>query len=243
MFDKLSFEDKTALWEVISEYITPERQAIYDRILQYRTRHFTIAVEDIFQEHNAGALTRTAECYGVQDLHVMKNHNEFKIAKGMAKGASQWIDAYKFDGENSVVKCMDFLRNKGYQIVATTPDSSKQHLKDFDISNKSAFFFGTEKNGLDNRVFEQADQHLHVPIYGVTESFNVSITASVILHELTSKLHQANFDWQLTPEEQVTKRLEWAYGTLNRSEILYRNSMKLINPALSWRPVPKIVSF
>jgi tRNA (guanosine-2'-O-)-methyltransferase len=243
MFDSLSFEDKSALWNTVSEYLTEERKATYDRILANRTRHFTIAVQDIFQEHNAGALTRTAECYGVQDLHVMKNHNEFKIAKGMAKGARQWVNITTFDGESAVDKCLNHVRNKGYQIVATTPHEKAYPLSEFDVSQKSAFFFGTEKNGLDPKIIDQADTYLYVPIYGVTESFNVSITAAIIMHELLNKLRSSDANWQLTQEEQLVKRLEWAYHTIRKSDILFTEVMKAINSDLLWRPVPRIAFF
>lgn len=232
LLERLSFTEKTQLWESVKEFVTPERQDLYDHILQYRTRHFTIALEDIFQEHNAGALARTAECYGIQDVHVMKNHNEFRIAKGMAKGAKSWLDTFTYDGEDSVVQCSDHLRKQGYQIVATTPHKKAHTLHDFDISKKSAFFFGTEKDGLNQHIIDTADAYIYVPIYGVTESYNVSITSAIILHELVNKLHQSEFDWRLSDHEQVTKKLEWAYQIIRKPKILYRNYLKEINSSL-----------
>ena len=236
MFEELSTIEKQKLWASVGEFITEDRNAIYDDILKYRTRHFTIALEDIYQEHNAGALARTAECYGVQDVHIMKNHNEFKIASGMAKGARTWLDFHKYDGENNISECISKCRKSGYQIVATTPHKKAFPLQDFDISKKSAFFFGTEKNGLNPSIIEQADQFIYVPIYGVTESYNVSITAAIILHELCNKLHKSDFDWRLNQDEQVTKKLEWAYETLKKSSILFRTMLKEINPSISLRP-------
>ncbi|MGB0403447.1 MAG: TrmH family RNA methyltransferase [Salibacteraceae bacterium] len=236
MFEELSPEERVKLWNAVGEFITDDRNTIYDDILEYRTRHFTIALEDIYQEHNAGALARTAECYGIQDVHIMKNHNEFKIARGMAKGARSWLDFHKYDGENNIAECLSACREKGYQIVATTPHKKAFPLQEFDITKKSAFFFGTEKNGLHQTILEQADEFIYVPIYGVTESYNVSISSAIILHELCNKLHKSDLDWKLSEDEQVTKKLEWAYETLKKSNVLYRTMLKDINPLISLRP-------
>jgi len=165
--------DKNLL-EYFEGYLTDKRKSLFKKVLEDRTRHFAVVLEDIFQPHNASAVVRTADIFGVQDVHAIENKYTNKVSRHVAKGSQKWITAtrYKTDGDNTKV-CLDGLRDKGYQIIATTPHNDSCLLQDFDVTKKSAFVFGVEAEGVSDYVKEQADGFLKIPMVGFTESLNI----------------------------------------------------------------------
>jgi tRNA (guanosine-2'-O-)-methyltransferase len=106
------------------------------------------------------------------------------------------------------------LKSKGYQIIATTPHENDCMLEDFDITKKAAFFFGTERDGLSEEVLKNADGFLKIPMVGFTESLNISVSAAILLQNLTTRLRKSDVKWQLTEDEILVKRLQWAKNSI-----------------------------
>lgn len=194
------------LLEYLETIITPERRQRFIEVLQNRTKHFTVAVEDVYQLHNTSAVMRSCEVFGVQELHVIEERFSKRIDKQIAMGAQKWVDIFKHQDSMS---CMEALREKGYRIIATTPHNDSVLLEDFDISTPAAIFFGTEKTGLSEQVMKHADGYLKIPMVGFTESLNISVSAAIILQNLTERLRRSAIKWQLTEEEMLEKRLDW----------------------------------
>lgn len=191
----------------LEEFITPNRKERFWEVLQNRTKHFTVAVEDLFQLHNTSAVMRSCEVFGVQELHVVEQKYGKTIDKEIAMGAEKWVDIHRY---NSNQDCIDNLKSRGYQIIATTPHENDCLLEDFDISKPSALFFGTERLGLSDEVLQQADGFLKIPMVGFTESLNISVSAAIILQQLSSRLRHSDIDWQLSEAELLEKRIDWA---------------------------------
>jgi tRNA (guanosine-2'-O-)-methyltransferase len=193
--------------EFLENILTENRKEKFLKVLKDRTKHFTIAVEDVFQMHNASAVMRSCEVFGIQELHVIEERYGKRIDKEIAMGAQKWVDIATYD---SVTNCIDTLKNKGYQIIATTPHENDCLMEDFDISKPSALFFGTERDGLSEEILKRADGFLKIPMVGFTESLNISVSASIIIQNLTNRLRNSAINWQLTEEEILVKRLDWA---------------------------------
>lgn len=193
--------------EFLENILTDNRKEKFLKVLQSRTKHFTIAVEDVFQMHNTSAVMRSCEVFGIQELNVIEQRYGKSIDKEIAMGAQKWVDINTFD---SVTTCVDTLKNKGYQIIATTPHDNDCLMDDFDISKPSALFFGTERDGLSAEILQRADGFLKIPMVGFTESLNISVSAAIIIQNLTNRLRSSNIDWHLTENEILEKRLEWA---------------------------------
>ncbi|WP_269222256.1 RNA methyltransferase [Flavobacterium sp. IMCC34518] len=191
----------------LENILTDNRKEKFLKVLKDRTKHFTIAVEDVFQMHNASAVMRSCEVFGIQELHVIEERYGKRIDKEIAMGAQKWVDISTYD---SVTNCIDTLKNKGYQIIATTPHENDCLMEDFDITKPSALFFGTERDGLSEEILRRADGFLKIPMVGFTESLNISVSASIIIQNLTNRLRNSDIDWQLTEEEILVKRLDWA---------------------------------
>ena len=130
------------LLNYLEGFLTDNRKSLFKKVLEKRTRHFAVVLEDIFQPHNASAVIRTADIFGVQDVHAIENKYTNKVSRHVAKGSQKWITSkrYKSDGNNTKI-CLDNLRENGYQIIATSPHNESCLLHDFDVTKKSAFVF------------------------------------------------------------------------------------------------------
>ena len=148
-------------------FITENRKEGFLRVLKNRTKHFTVAMEDVFQLHNTSAVMRSCEVFGIQELNVIEQKFGKSIDKEIAMGAEKWVDINRF---SSIQDCVTNLKRKGYQIIATTPHNDSCLLHEFDITKPSALFFGTERDGLSEEVMQQADGFLKIPMVGYTES-------------------------------------------------------------------------
>ncbi|MDD4193256.1 MAG: RNA methyltransferase [Mangrovibacterium sp.] len=217
------------LVQYLSTFITPGRLEVFDRILKQRTRYLTVVLEDIYQPQNASAVIRTADCFGIQDLYVIENNNLFTIDKEVALGASKWVDIRKFNTKgNSTGRAVVYLRKKGYRIVATSPHEGDVNLEDYDLAKgKTALFFGTELSGVSDLVRSEADEFLKIPMYGFTESLNISVSAGIILQELTHRMRlHPEVDWLLTPAEQEEVKLSWLRRSIKMASLIEGRFLK-----------------
>ena len=204
----------------LEHFITEERKERFLQVISARTNHFTVAMEDVFQMHNTSAVVRTCEVFGVQQAHIIEGRFGKRLDAKIAMGAQKWVDVFRY---NDTQSCIDALRAQGYQIVATTPHKDAYFLNDFDISKKSAFFFGTEKEGLSEQVLSQADTYLKIPMVGFTESLNISVAVAIVLQQLTDKLRRSQVAWQLTDEERLSTLINWTKKSIrNVRDVLKR---------------------
>lgn len=203
------------LLKYLETYLTESRKQRFKEVLSERTRHFTVVTEDVYQLHNASAVMRTCDVFGIQDLHVVEERVSKRIDKEIAMGAQKWVT---FNRYNSTKDCISKLRENGYQIIATTPHNDSTMLHEFDVTKKSAFFFGKENDGLSDTVMNAADGFLKIPMYGFTESLNISVSAAIILQSVVSRVKQSDVKWQLSDEEIPEIEMAWAKKTIKASE-------------------------
>lgn len=209
----------------LETFITTQRRDKFIQILKQRTKHFTVAIEDVFQMHNTSAVMRTCDVFGIQELNVIEELYGKKIDKEIAMGAQKWVDIHRHD---SVTGCIKDLKSKGYRIIATTPHTDSCYLDDFDISTPAALFFGTERLGLSQEVMEQADGFLKIPMYGFTESLNISVSAAIIVQNIIGRLHKSEIEWQLTENEILEKRTDWARKSIKDIDFITQKYIEKI---------------
>lgn len=204
-----------ALFHYLQTYLTDRRKDLFQQVLAERTRHFTVATEDVYQLHNTSAVMRTCDIFGIQDLHVVEEISGKRVDKEIAMGAQKWVSLKRY---GSITDSIKFLRNSGYQIIATTPHNDSTLLHEFDIFKKSVFFFGKESEGLSDTVMNTADGFLKIPMYGFTESLNISVSAAIILQSLVTRLKQSEVKWQLSQKEKWEIEIEWMLKTIKSSD-------------------------
>lgn len=216
--------NEKALIEYLSGFVTPQRRGLFDRVLEERTRYITVVLEDIYQPHNASAVLRSMDCFGIQDAHIIENSNEYRINPDVALGASKWLNLIRYNQSSAnTTAAIDRLKSQGYRIAATTPHQNQVTLPDFDLEpGRVALLFGTEMQGLSQTALDQADEFLKIPMYGFTESFNISVSAAIILYQLKQKLANSEIAWHLSPGEKQHILLEWLKKSIKRSDLLIR---------------------
>lgn len=209
--------------------ITESKQHMFDAIAAERTKHLTVVLENIHQEHNASAVLRSCDCFGIQDLHVIEKNNQYKVQRDIALGAGRWVDLYNFDkGENPSLDCIKKLKEKGYKIVATTPHTNDVTINELDLSQPIALVFGTEHTGISEEIIAEADEFVKIPMYGFSESFNISVSVAITLNVLRNRLEQSELNWKLSPEEQTALKIKWSKKILragNELEVAFRERL------------------
>jgi tRNA (guanosine-2'-O-)-methyltransferase len=221
-------EDIDGLISFFEECVTEERKALIDEKLNSRTKFITVVLEDIYNSHNASAVVRSCECFGIQDLHVVEQRNEYSLSPGVTMGSSKWITLNRYyDPKSDNIKvCYDSLKEAGYRILATTSDPNAIHIREYKLETPVALAFGTELNGLTDYAREQADEFVHIPMLGFTESFNISVSAAICLYELTGKLHDSELQWELNETQRRNLKLEWYKKAIRRSKSLEKEFFK-----------------
>ena len=214
----LSAENKFVLKEFY-EIITSNKITLFDRIASERTRYLTIALENIYQEHNASAVLRTCDCFGIQDLQVIEKDNQYQIQRDIAMGSGRWVDIHNFNDElRPTETCISTLKEQGYQIVATSPHADAYDVHDIPIDKPLAFFFGTEKDGLSEDMMNAADLHVRIPMYGFTESFNISVSVAILLQTIRQRLEMSEHQWKLSEDEQIALKIQWCEKIVSGGE-------------------------
>ena len=207
--------NNTKLLTYLEGFVTEKRKNLFRQILKNRTRHFTVVLEDIYQQHNSSAVIRSCEIFGIQDVHLIENKYISNVSKNIAKGSQKWLSFHNYKKEtNNTKTCLNSLKGKGYQLIATSPHHNSCLLHDFDITKKSAFIFGVEKTGVSNEVINNADGILKIPMVGFTESLNISVAAAIILENLTYKLRTSSINWNLTHKEEEELYTQWIEKTI-----------------------------
>lgn len=226
----IKIEDKllrNQVTDYLRQFVTEERQARLTEILENRTRHITVVLEDLFQTQNISAVLRTCDCYGIQDVHVIKNRNEFEVHKDISMGADKWLSIHQYPhSEHNVKDCIDRLHEQGYWVAATLPDEQKLTIFDLPVERKTAFLFGTELTGLSDEAIKYADGNVLIPMYGFTESFNISNSAAIILSHFSERMRHSEANWGLTPDENEELYFEWLQKSVKNPDGLIEYYMK-----------------
>ncbi len=199
------------LYEQLSQFISPNKRELFDRMAPLRTRHVTVVLEDIYQSQNASAVVRTSDLVGLQDIHVIENRNAYQLNPDVTLGSSKWVDVHRYRTHpNNTLACVEALKKKGYRVVTTSPRSEHITPENIDLQRPMAFCFGTELTGLSDELMNAADEHLRIPMFGFTESFNISVSAAITLYTVMQRLRASDVKWQLGDEELQALKLSWA---------------------------------
>lgn len=219
----LTAAQKEAIITYFEPFLTPYKWQHILEILALRTRFLTVMLEDIYQPHNASAILRSAECFGVQDVHIVEQEYQYRVSRDIARGAAQWLTLQRY---TDTQVCLMQLQAAGYKIVATSLRPGAMTLAELPLTEKLVLCFGTEQKGLTNQLHEAADYWLKIPMMGFTRSFNVSVSAALCLYECTGRLRHSQAAWGLTEPEKQDLQLEWILKSCNSGRPLLARLFK-----------------
>jgi tRNA (guanosine-2'-O-)-methyltransferase len=194
------------------QHITDNKKERFAELIENRTRHVTVVLENLFQPHNASAVLRSCDCFGIQDTHIIENYNKYEVNREIDMGASKWLNTYKYKkAEHNTLEAINHLKSKGYKIVATTPHTNDCMIDELPIDQPIALLFGTELEGLTDIALEHADAYVKLPMYGFTESYNISVCVALALFSVTERMRKdSTINWQLSEAEKHEILLNWA---------------------------------
>ncbi len=220
--------------EQLLSLVSERRRALFEKALAGRTRHLCAVIENVEDGHNTSAVIRSCECLGIQDVHVISEEG-FRASRKILIGAGKWVDIHKYpgSGEGHAEHCVENLRSRGYRIVVTLPRPGATPVQELRVDRPLAICFGHERTGISQKLQSLADEAVTIPMYGFSESFNISVAAAIIFHTLTRKLHEGDVPWQLPDAEKKLLRLQWALRSVKRPGMLMRsflNGRVLGNP-------------
>jgi len=210
----LPTEERSLAWyreriDYLATFMTEERFSLFERTLAQRTDYMTILAENTFHPHNAAALMRHCEAFGVQRMHTIETRCVFDPSQNISRGSDRWLNLVR---HSSTSEALSALKAEGYRLVATTPHRESCTPETFDVTKgKFALIFGTEHAGISDEAMEAADEYLRIPMCGMVESLNVSASAAILIYQLTQRIRAQVADWQLTEEEQVRLLYDWTH--------------------------------
>lgn len=224
LLENISLAEKTRILDHLLTFVSANKQQKFREKITCRTRHITVVLEDIFQPHNASAVLRSCDCFGIQDVHIIENKNKYDVNPDVALGASKWLNLNTYNtSPNNTAGCLSTLRENGYILAATSP-----HVNDFSpetmpLDRPVALLFGTEMNGLSEEASSMADVHIRIPMVGFTESLNISVSAAILLYTLSSRLRQSEIEWSLSSGEKTMTMLQWATAVIKKPDLIIRD--------------------
>lgn len=215
------------LSDFLKQFLLEERLQRFEEVARERTRHLTIVLENVFHAHNASACLRTCDCFGIQDVHIVESRNRFETNEDIALGSSQWLTIHRYrpepesEGEeidpgkpSATSQCVTELKQRGYRVLATSPRQHSVPLQEIDVARPTALIFGAELSGVSDEAIELADQLIHIPMHGFTESFNISVSTALCLQYLTTEMRKLELDWRLS-EDTITEIVnDWVRKSL-----------------------------
>jgi len=216
--DKTTYEALKAHLETL---VTENKKNKMQKVLDKRTEHVCIVLEDLYQPHNASACLRSCECFGIQHIHTIENRNGFAPSETVTMGSNKWLDIHRWknpDGKNTQ-RCLQDLKAKGYTIAATAFNKKTIPLNNLPLEKPIALVFGTEETGITEDVEKEADVFVKIPMYGFTQSFNISVSVALCLYDISTRLHNGDIDWKLPPESREKHYFEWLQRTIRHPEL------------------------
>ncbi len=227
-----NIENRGAEWfaeriDYLAEFMTPERRETLERTLEMRTFEMTILSENTFHSQNASALMRHCEAFGLQRMHAVEELCDFRTYADIVRGTDQWVDLNRYTNTEEAITA---LRAEGYRIVATTPHHEGSTPESFDVgAGRFALVFGTEHSGVSQRILDEADEYLAIPMCGMVESLNVSASASILIYMLSQRLRQTTQNWEISPLEKSEILYRWMRGSVREADKILKRKFEQID--------------
>ncbi|PJZ70048.1 tRNA (guanine-N2)-dimethyltransferase [Leptospira perolatii] len=227
---KQDFDDLRSVNEYFQTLLNQERLEKMEYVLSHRSKYLTIVLEDIFQPFNASATLRTAECWGLCDIHVVEHRNKYRPVSGITMGAEKWLNLHRYSEpeQENTKTCIDGLRKQGYRIVATSPTQSEKtwDLESLPLDQPIAVLFGAEEKGLSEVALAESDLRLKLPMFGFTESYNITVSVAIVLSNLVARIRKEVSHPFLSEVEKELLKNEWFRKTIPRGELIHSEFLK-----------------
>ena len=202
-------------FDYLKQFLTDERLSKIEHFSQESSDFVLPVMEDVYQFRNAAAIVRSVEACGFHHVVALEEENVFNPNLKVTKGAETWVKVEKMPNNLDSLK---EIKNRGYKILAVSPENNATMLPDYEVKEPIALVFGTELEGVSDEILDFADETLAIPMFGFTKSFNVSVAAAICMYELKQKLIKSGIEYQLSDEKLLELKIRWAKNSIKSSE-------------------------
>lgn len=210
-------------FDYLKQFLTEERLGKIEHFSQESSDFVLPVMEDVYQFRNAAAIVRSVEACGFHKVIAMEEENVFNPNLTVTKGAETWVEVEKMPKN---IDSLRIIKNRGYKILAVSPEKNAVMLPDYQITEPIALVFGTELEGVSDEVIEFADETLAIPMYGFTKSFNVSVAAGICMYELKQKLLHSGIDYKLDQEKLLKMKIRWSVNSIRSGAQIFEKYLK-----------------
>jgi len=189
---------------------TTQRLEKLERVLSLRQKDLTLVLANIHDPHNVSAIYRSCDAFGVPKVHLYYTDTAFPtLGASSSASARKWVDTVRHKDKESLMAAM---RAEGMQVLATSCTPKAKPLQEYDLVRPTAIIMGNEHRGVDTELVDAVDGEVYIPMYGMIQSFNVSVAAAVILSEASRQRRLAGkYDAPTYSEEEYASILAlWA---------------------------------
>lgn len=216
-------EKHQEIFEYLKQFLTEERLQKIEHFAEESSDFVLPVLEDVYQFRNAAAIVRSVEACGFHKVIALEEENVFDPNLRVTKGADTWVEVEKMP---AILQSLEDIKNRGYKILAVSPEKHASMLPDYRLTEPIALVFGNELEGVSEEILDFADQTLAIPMYGFTKSFNVSVAAAICLYELKQKLLKSGIDYKLSADQKLKMKIRWAVNSIRSGEEIYTKYMR-----------------
>ncbi|OPB87037.1 TrmH family RNA methyltransferase [Elizabethkingia ursingii] len=214
------------VYEYMKGFLTEERLSKIEKYAEESSDFVLPVLENIYQFRNAAAIIRSVEACGFHKIAALEEENVFNPNIRVARGADTWMQVEKMP---KTMSSLQQIRDKGYKILAVSPEKNAVSLPEYELKEPVALIFGTEMEGVSQEVLDFADETLIIPMYGFTQSFNVSVAAAICMYELKQKLLKSDIDYKLSDEKKLAMKIRWAVNSARSGDEILNHYLKKHN--------------
>lgn len=173
--------------------ITERRLARMRQVLERRHDDLVVVLENIHDAHNASAVLRSCDAFGVGRIALVYTNQVFpEISGGVAAKVQKWLQIDRFDSPQD---CVSALHDEGIKVYATELTEGARDYLDVDFSEPAAIVLGNEHAGCSAEMVALADGGIIIPMVGFVQSLNVSVAAAVVMAEMARQRRDSNPAW------------------------------------------------
>lgn len=216
-------EKHKEIFEYLKQFLTEERLQKIEHFAEESSDFVLPVLEDVYQFRNAAAIVRSVEACGFHKVIALEEENVFDPNLRVTKGADTWVEVEKMP---ATLQSLEDIKNRGYKILAVSPEKHASMLPDYRVTEPIALVFGNELEGVSEEILDFADQTLAIPMYGFTKSFNVSVAAAICLYELKQKLLKSGINYKLSEDQKWKMKIRWAVNSIRSGEEIYTKYMR-----------------
>jgi tRNA (guanosine-2'-O-)-methyltransferase len=209
--------------EILADHLTERRRTEIEGVLDNRTLDVAVVVDGMVDLGNVSAIMRSAEAFGCQAVHAIDTSNAFKRSRRTTRGADKWIDRYRWEDSES---CLASLRGDGFRILLADASPDAVPLGQADLTGRSAIVFGNERDGVSTATRSIVDDSVRIPMDGFVESLNVSVAASIVLHEVhRQRVTRYGRNGDLSSDDRDRIRAVWYLKSVRESEAIVQRGV------------------